>query len=368
MSKEHIRRIGIFCFYNLNGRAGRYIYRLLDVVTGVLDDIVIVSNSDISEKSQLKNYTDKIIKRKNVGFDAGAYKDIILSGLIHLNEIDELLLFNDTFYWINNNIKEVFNTMRQKGYDIWGITQNNDPRVRRHLQSYFMVFTKKVLTSHVFMNFWKCLFTETKNINVIISNFEIGLTSYFESMGFSCGAYITADNNDVYNDCVELVCEKKCPVLKRKALFSAAVSKEELRRLFDYIETKADYSLDFISDDLKNNQGIIDIYTLGRENPKKYLSNITLQQIKTAVKAYSNVKIYGITVCGIELSKAMPDKNIEFVVSDSHYDTQKINGINVISYYGAKEDDDTIMIVTLGYENCQKLKKIIDWKKVIYYW
>lgn len=46
------------------------------------------------------DYSDHIVIRENIDYDAGAYKEII-SGLAQNDELknwDEIVLFNDTFY------------------------------------------------------------------------------------------------------------------------------------------------------------------------------------------------------------------------------------------------------------------------------
>lgn len=367
---KYQKKIGIFCFYNSKGIVCEYVHRLLDEISKVLDSLIIVSNSELTEESYrgLEKYSDRIIIRKNIGFDAGAYKEILTSIDFLEKDFDELTLFNDTCYWISINFEELYNEMREKKYDFWGITQNNDPRIREHLQSYFLVFSKSVLKSPQFWDFWKNLSVQQTNLPIIISNFEIELTRYLEENGFSWGSFCGRNNKDIYNDAFELIYHYNCPVIKRKALLSSSISKIEVRKIFRYIQNQTNYPLENILEDMEVNWGVSDIAKLGKNNLQKNISRVSLENVLFEIRDYSKIKIYGITVCGLELAKAIDDKTIEFIVSDEYYTCKEVEGIKIIPFSMATEEENSILIVTLGYDNCQKLKKTLDWKNVIYYW
>ena len=364
------KKIGIFCFYNSKGIVCKYVYRLLENISKVFDSFIIVSNSGLTEESYrgLKKYCDRIVFRENIGYDAGAYKEILTKIDFSKTEYDELTLFNDTCYWINDNFEDIYNEMREKKYDFWGITQNDDPRIRRHLQSYFLVFSKKVLNSEIFVDFWKKLSTEQTNLCAIISDFEIGLTQYLEEKEFTWGSFCGKNDKNIYSDAFQLISENNCPVIKRKAFFSSSVSKMEVKRIINYIQEHTDYPLEYIKEDLKVNWGVNDVAILGKKEPQKEICRVSLDSILSQICSYPKIRIYGITVCGLELAKAIKDKSIEFVVSDEFYRCKEIKGIKIVPFSKVTEEENSILIVTLGYDNCQKLKKNLNWKKVIFYW
>lgn len=73
-----------------------------------LDELVIVSNGFLNEESisGLSEYTSHdIVIRDNLGFDAGAWRDMMLdTGFKKLCQFDEIILFNDSFFWPNLSI------------------------------------------------------------------------------------------------------------------------------------------------------------------------------------------------------------------------------------------------------------------------
>ena len=75
-----MRRIGIFQLYSPFGLIEEYIDNLLDSMKSIVEKLMIVCNSSIAdiELQKLLRHTDTILKRKNEGYDAGAYKDILL--------------------------------------------------------------------------------------------------------------------------------------------------------------------------------------------------------------------------------------------------------------------------------------------------
>lgn len=97
-----MKRLGIFVFYDKDGIVDNYIDYLLEDLSKSLSDLIIVVNGILNDngKKIFLRYTDRIVIRKNIGFDAGAYVDILLNyiGQENLKKWDELILCNDTFY------------------------------------------------------------------------------------------------------------------------------------------------------------------------------------------------------------------------------------------------------------------------------
>lgn len=100
------KRIGIFFFYDADGVADNYIEYLLNGIVDCLDNLVIVSNGELTREAKAlfgkftqrgARNTGKLIIRENTGFDVWAYKAAIdYLGWEELDCCGELILFNHT--------------------------------------------------------------------------------------------------------------------------------------------------------------------------------------------------------------------------------------------------------------------------------
>ena len=96
------RRIVILSLYDPEGIVDEYVFYLIKSFHLISSRIVVVSNSIISmeQQSKIREYTDDIVIRENIGYDGGAYKYVITEYLKNedWSKWDQLILSNDTFY------------------------------------------------------------------------------------------------------------------------------------------------------------------------------------------------------------------------------------------------------------------------------
>ena len=135
-------KLCIFSFYNKDGYVAGYVYYLLKELKTVVDRIIFVANGFLSDegKNNILEFTNEILVRKNLGFDAGAYKYALVNYLKEdLTDIDELVFCNDTFWGPFTPMSSLFNFMHSKTMDFWGLcfVKNN---YANHLPSFFLVF------------------------------------------------------------------------------------------------------------------------------------------------------------------------------------------------------------------------------------
>ena len=134
-------------------------------------------------------------------------------------------------------LSEMFTEMESRKCDFWGITKHpatgvpfiaGDPStaIEEHIQSYFLVFTRRVVESYGFQKWW----TELKSYSDWaweIVNHEIRFTQYLYKCGFSYDTYVDCDKyfdrncpyNLTFSCAAELLRENRDPFVKRK-LFS----------------------------------------------------------------------------------------------------------------------------------------------------
>src|SRR5574344_1313812 len=171
------KRIGIFFFYDADGVADNYIEYLLNGIVDCLDNLVIVSNGELTREAKAlfgkftqrgARNTGKLIIRENTGFDVWAYKAAIdYLGWEELGCCGELILFNHTIMGPVYPFEEVFDKMDSIETDYWGLNVHygissdlmGSPYryIPKHLQSHFLAFRNNVIRSKLFHNYWEKL-------------------------------------------------------------------------------------------------------------------------------------------------------------------------------------------------------------------
>jgi len=223
-----MKRIAIFSHYDKHDIIDDYVVYFLTQLKKVCDEIIFVTDTNISVKDCVK--IDGLVKNKIIGrhgeYDFGSYKRGFLS-IQDPEEFDEIIFCNDSCYGPLYPITEMFYEMVNRSCDFWGATQNYFGYKREeisryklvknqaHIQSYFFVLRKKVFTSTQFVDFIKSVKKETDKRDVII-NYEIALTKLL-SRNFSYDSYIplSKSNPDVtLFSWKSLILKQRFPFLK----------------------------------------------------------------------------------------------------------------------------------------------------------
>jgi SAM-dependent methyltransferase len=134
--------------------------------------------------AKIRPYVQETLRVKNIGLDFFMWKCSLQT--VILSEYDELVIMNSSVYGPLFDISAVFAEMQEKECDCWGITENFEQDW--HLQSYFIVFRKSVLSSEAFRLFWASVLPY-KNKLQIIRSYEIGLSQWLKDNGFLMEAY-----------------------------------------------------------------------------------------------------------------------------------------------------------------------------------
>ena len=168
-----LNRAIIFAHYDKYNVVDDYVYYYLKELQKNALHLIFVSTAKLIEKDIVKvsRYCSKVIVRENIGYDFMSYK-VGLESFNYL-EYDEVILCNDSVYGPLYPLTTLFSDMKNQECDFWGITESNV--LNYHLQSYFLVFRKQVLSSLIFKNFFDTI-KILKNKNDIIEQYEIGLS------------------------------------------------------------------------------------------------------------------------------------------------------------------------------------------------
>lgn len=224
-----MKRIGVYAFYDKEGIVDEYVYFYISELKKYVERVLFIVNGNIriTDKERLIALDIELHERENVGYDSFAYK-YGLNKIHNLSEYDELILSNNSFFGPVYPLDDMFIQMSKENVDFWGVTvhpkkegfiDESQPYtyINEHIQSFWIVFTKRVFTSQVFFDFWDKL-QQPKTFLQAVCLFELRLTDYLSNHGFSYSSYVKSKSNDnetilyPYNTLVN----EKCPFVKRK--------------------------------------------------------------------------------------------------------------------------------------------------------
>lgn len=128
---------------------------------------------------------ERVLLRANVGLDFASWKDAFET-FPDMFEADVLLLANDSA-WLTGPLEPVFSTMRTVPCDFWGMVESRERRP--HLQSNFLFFHKKAITSNAFRHFW-CGVAPLESKKFVIRRYETALTLHLALEGLRAAAFV----------------------------------------------------------------------------------------------------------------------------------------------------------------------------------
>lgn len=228
-----MNRIGIFMIFDPYNLGDEYVNYLLTELCKYVSDLIIVINSCDPEECRVNfdKYSNKILIRRNDGYDAAAYADVIKNYRELILRYDELLITNDTYYGPIYSFGDMFTKMSKDDCDYWGITKHpgghcGEIEINEHIQSYFLNFKSSIIHDNTFYDFWNNL-KISDNINDVILNFEVGINDFLKKRGYKGFTYMECEGSDfplkkeenpylMYP--YELIKEYKIPIIKRRSL------------------------------------------------------------------------------------------------------------------------------------------------------
>lgn len=380
-----LKKVAIFCFYDKEGEVGREVFYLLEDLKKIVDFLIIVVNGKLKRKEVFSGLSDEIVIRKNEGFDAGAYKSIILDPKYRkvIENSQELILCNSSFFGFLVPFSDIYTLMNKKKNDFWGISCY-DHGIMLHLQSYFLVFRKKILCEKVFFEYFQSHIQEkTKDYFSVCAAFENGLFHCLLNAGYQYDAYRKNILCDNYNNPYGSLYIDKLPIVKKKIFSKEFFLEKNVLDVLTYILKNYKYDINFILEYAKRVYGIsLDLNNIEKhkeELVKADWSEITGKKKRDSIKhfilEYEKIYIYGAgaEAKGVYMTFFSYENNkklIGFIISDNQekkeeticgYPIYKFREINNISKIG--------IIIAMNRKNSQEVKKSLDKVyPVIYVW
>ncbi|KFJ07427.1 rhamnan synthesis F family protein [Bifidobacterium tsurumiense] len=281
LNNSDARRLGIYCFYDRNGHAARFIDFFLRALKQYFTDLIIIVNGKIDNQSRamFKQYADSILVRENTGLDVAAFRQAMVSvGWEKLGTYDEVICLNDTIMGPvkEDSFERMFTTMSAKDVDFWGITAyaddvTEDEQIPAHIQSYWHAYRRNLVASRVFQKYWEQM-PVWESYADVTRNHEMTFTKYLADHGFTWDTYIDYKKYSGLSPYpmlympMQLLRDDDCPVFKRRSFFvdySAYIQQTAGQPgldLYDYIDQHTDYDVDLIWDAILKNFNIADIH------------------------------------------------------------------------------------------------------------
>jgi lipopolysaccharide biosynthesis protein len=165
----------VYSHYDRKGNVHEYVVEQIRQLAAAGYRVIFISNGRRlrgANVAAVRPFCWRVIWRRNVGYDFGAYKDGI-AAIGDLNRCERLLLMNDSVYGPFRPMIDVLAAASSSESDFWGITDSWSGHY--HIQSYFVLFFRKAIASRDFREFWRRLpYVNSKSW--IIQNAEIRLT------------------------------------------------------------------------------------------------------------------------------------------------------------------------------------------------
>lgn len=265
-----MKRLCIYFFYDKDGIVDDYVPYFLSAMKPLCEEVCVVVNGDLDSEGhkKLKDCSDKLLLRENIGFDSWAYKHALeYYGFDKIKEFNELIMCNFTFFGPIFPLSEMFDKMEASKCDFWGIHKHpaieaymGETKITEHIQSHFIVFRKSILKDASFKEYWDTL-KPVNNYNEAVGFHELRCTEYFEERGFISDCYIDKDKYfKLINSNASIflagkqIREDRCPILKRKVfsfrhkhLEHLQADNDDLVELLKYIKDNSSYPLEMIT-------------------------------------------------------------------------------------------------------------------------
>ena len=226
-SPAKFRRTAVVASYFGKGVVPEKLLFLLRGLKEVVDNIILVADCPVfpEEVEKLRGIVAIARFERHCQYDFGSYRRGLEiareEGFLEKDDVDELVIMNDSCYGPVFPFKESFESMADRPCDFWGMTPFRlfD---HIHLQSYFYVMRRCVLDSGRLNEFLSRVEGSLDRSKVIVL-FEVKLTEFLQSHGFKWDSIVSIDfvcalkSNPIKSPLT--LCRKyRMPLLKVKAI------------------------------------------------------------------------------------------------------------------------------------------------------
>ncbi|MFC5991919.1 rhamnan synthesis F family protein [Limoniibacter endophyticus] len=131
-----------------------YVRNALNALADTGVNVVLVINHPMTgdDLEEVKLKSKKILIRNNAGFDIGGFKDATLYCLEEFPEADRVIYLNDSTYFFENGLVDLFKRLADSKADVTGAFENWE--IKYHIQSFCFSVHGDVFRAEYFRDFW----------------------------------------------------------------------------------------------------------------------------------------------------------------------------------------------------------------------
>lgn len=283
-----MKRLLLYVHFNKYNDLSSHVEYQLTQMRPLFSKLVFISNSQLPDEKraslQERGLITDFIQRENSGFDFAAWRDgMHWVGFDYLKDYDSVTLMNDTCFGPLWDMKEVYARFEaDPDTDFWGMTNfRANQQFKEHLQSYYLSFSKRVIQSTAFQDFWIGVKNYT-DVQDVIEHYETQVTTNLTDAGFKYSAVfdtVDADTTGMlhpdfsyYNPTAIL--KHRVPFIKVKTIDA---NQHIIPYILDEIERESDYPVDLIVSHMSQIHLPDFKYLLAR----KYLQEIEMPSVTT---------------------------------------------------------------------------------------
>jgi len=242
-------RVAVFASYSHDGILPPQVIPYLEGLKSVATTTVVVCDNELQpgEAAKLYGRAAHVITGRHGEYDFGSYKrgTSWLRENGYLEAADDLILCNDSCYGPTGSFGPMFAEMESRDSDFWGATESHE--IQYHLQSYFVVLTRKSFKSSAFEKFIDGVKKE-KTVQDVIKKYEIGLTKCLVAGNLKPDAFIsnifmgTSHKDPTYKNLTfvpNFKLKKGLPLIKVKALHKSSTNVNGSNTTIDWMRINA---------------------------------------------------------------------------------------------------------------------------------
>ena len=182
------RRAVVYAHFDAEGVVREFVPHCLRELKKIGRPLLVTTTAPLraGERDKILGVADRLIEVPNIGYDFYSWKMGLAELAGQWDQLDEIVLMNSSVVGPLFSLTPLFEAMRSQPADFWGVTDSYE--LGYHLQSYFLVFRRRLLQSAAFRDYW----AEMKPVadrQQVIFQYETQITKHFRGKGFRSGVF-----------------------------------------------------------------------------------------------------------------------------------------------------------------------------------
>ena len=244
------KRICLFAGYDLDGIIDDYVIYYIKELSKI-SDVYYLGDFSPKDKelNKLKDITKGAYAFRHKKYDFGSWQELVRKiGKEEIRKYDELIFANDSCFGPLFPFENLFKKMNEKECDFWGLSCSRGYHI--HIQSYFLVFKKKVIEDDTLFEFLETVKPQ-KSLADVCTNYEERLAYVLTKSGFEFKTLVPYGDyhNQPYFSTTHSIENVQFPLLKVKT-FYGEVGKEPLKNYEKLLKDNTDYDVNLIKNNL----------------------------------------------------------------------------------------------------------------------